>query len=214
MRWRRRCLSVPFAQNCEAMTRRDYDPSLGFNIENFRKIRGARDMRGRSRALLKALYGWRHGVCERLNRSPFMVIEDHFLMEIAIKKPRNLEALEAIKRLSNSVVRRYGKAIVEVVEGAWDAPVPPMRTPGEQRRGWKGPMGEGEGKVLGVLLDWRSEVAELEGLEGALIASKRVLERLAKERPREMESLLSVWGGDWLPWQVERYGEDVLHIVK
>jgi ribonuclease D len=209
-----RCLTVPFTQNCEAMTRRDYDPSASFNIEHFRKMRGAKDIRGRSRALLRALYGWRHTVCERINRSPFMVIEDYLLMEIATKKPRNLEALEAIKRLSNAVIRRYGRAIIEVIEREWDAPVPPARMPGEQGRGWKGPQGEGEGRALSMLLDWRAEVAELEGLEGALIASKRVLERLAKERPRDMESLLCVCAGDWLPWQVERYGEDVLHIVK
>jgi ribonuclease D len=99
-----------------------------------------------------------------------------------------------------------------VVEEAMTAEIPSPRAPRTQPRRWD-VSAEVDPALLKRLIAWRDEAAARDNIDSALVANRKILERLAKYKPADL-SLLTRACDDWLPWQVTRYGDHALAIIR
>jgi ribonuclease D len=209
---------TPFAEACRALEAKDYgDPAGGwgrsaFDPESFRKINGSKGLGGRGRAILRALYVWRHSRCEAENRAAIMVMEDRVLIDLARLRPQTPSALATIKGMSHRQLRHYGAAVLQVIEDAMTDAIPPARAPRAPRR-WDTPA-DLDPTLLKRLTAWRDEEATRDNIDGALVAPRKVLERLARYQPTDLSLLARACDSDWLPWQLTRYGDRALAVIR
>jgi ribonuclease D len=88
-------------------------------------------MRPVQRAVARELVGWRERTAEAMDRPGGFVLSDATLVELARRRPGNLEALEAIRGLPPQTFRRRGEELLRVLaRGAErEAPPPPPEPP-------------------------------------------------------------------------------------
>ena len=203
-------LQDEYAIECEAVAmaeprKREFDP------ERFRKIKGHGDLSEPQRGVLKAVYAWRNGVAEKLDRAPFRIVGDSSLLEMARKLPRDLEALSQIKGLGEWLVRENGADLLAAIARGESEPVsvrPPKRRP-------TGPlplrMDPGQRDRLGRLKRWREDEAKARGVGLQAILPSAVMKDLILEPPADATVLGEIVRVGKA--RAERYGEQILKIV-
>lgn len=82
-----------------------------FDTEAWRKLKGARDLDARGRAILRALWIGREERASALDRPPFKVLPESALVEIARRRPASHEELARIPGVTAVVLRRVGDFI-------------------------------------------------------------------------------------------------------
>lgn len=93
------------------------------NSERFRKLRGAGNLNRQSLAILQALVQWREGEAKKQNKPRGHVVKDPSLIAIAKAKLTDTDELEPTGGLSSKAHKRYGSAIIAVVEDVLAADV-------------------------------------------------------------------------------------------
>ncbi len=79
----------------------------------------------RARAVARALAAWRERTAMREDRPVGSVLADPTLVELAKRQPKTLEALEHIRGIHPSQIKRRGREILEaIVEGRESDPIP------------------------------------------------------------------------------------------
>jgi ribonuclease D len=82
----------------------------------------------RSRAVARELAAWRERTAAQEDRPVGSVLADPTLIEVAKRQPSSLDALEHIRGLHSSGIRRRGQAILTAIAGGRDAqPIPRER---------------------------------------------------------------------------------------
>jgi len=66
-------------------------------------------------ALLAALKAWRLEQARNQGVPPYVVFHDRTLIEIAQRRPGDLEALAAVSGVGAAKLERYGTAVLEVL---------------------------------------------------------------------------------------------------
>jgi ribonuclease D len=89
-----------------------------FDPEGWRRMRGARELDGAGRELLRALWILREERARDLDRPPFKVLADATLLEVARRRPRTADELGRIAGMTPSVLRRVGREVLEAVATA------------------------------------------------------------------------------------------------
>jgi ribonuclease D len=82
-----------------------------FDREGWRKLKGARDLDARGRAVLRALWIGREERASALDRPPFKVLPETALLEIARRRPASQDQLARIPGVTTVVLRRVGDFI-------------------------------------------------------------------------------------------------------
>lgn len=82
----------------------------------YRRIRRGRNLSAQGLAVLRELAEWRDCEARDRNRPPGSVLKDEFLVEIARKAPRTLEALRGFRGQPRREIERSGEAIIALVE--------------------------------------------------------------------------------------------------
>ena len=90
-------------------------------------VKGVRDLNGRQLAVLQALLEFRDEEARELDRPPFKVLGSDLLIEIAKAHPSSLEGLKNIRGVTERVVERYGKSLLEAIKKGNS--VPPEQYP-------------------------------------------------------------------------------------
>ena len=86
----------------------------------------------RARAVARALAAWRERTAQQEDRPVGSVLADPALVELAKRKPSNVAALEQIRGIHPSGIRRRGQAILDAIaQGAEAPPIP--REPSRER---------------------------------------------------------------------------------
>ena len=85
------------------------DPSLAIN-----RLKGARNLRGRSRAIATALATWREKEALRTNRPRQWIMRDSLLVDIAFACPQSMEDLADIEGLADKTIRRAGQEFLRI----------------------------------------------------------------------------------------------------
>jgi ribonuclease D len=186
---------------------REFDPWA------FLRVKGARALPERGRAVMRALVELRERRSQELDRPPFKVLANETLLRLAESKPANLQALRGVKGVTPYVLRRYGEDIVEAVRrGLEDKETVPDRAPpradpeSNERR-----MSFSAQKRHGRLKEWRAEKSTKSGRTTLAILPNPAMFEIAKEPPRDVAALGRVEGvGDH---RARLYGEEILRIL-
>ena len=153
----------------------------------------------KARAVAKELAAWREQTAATEDRPVGSVLADPALVELAKRHPSNLQALEQIRGLHPSGIRRRGPAILEAIAAGMKAPPIPREEP----RGRSDP----EDAPLIVLAEALLRARSLEaGLAYELVASRNELELIiAASRRGDPEPDVRTLEG----WRSELVGADL-----
>ena len=157
----------------------------------------------RARAVARELAAWRERTASDEDRPVGSVLADPALVELAKRHPSNLGALEQIRGIHPSGIRRRGTAILAAI--ATGVKAPPI--PRDEPRGRSEP----EDAPLIVLAEALLRARSLEaGLAYELIASRNELELIvAATRRRESEPDVRTLEG----WRSELVGADLRDLL-
>jgi ribonuclease D len=156
----------------------DVDPKLAIG-----RLKGARNMRGRRRAVAASLATWREEEALRANRPRQWIARDAALLEVATTLPDSIDALGKIDGLPAGLIRRSGKKILDAIANAGkaDADYRPPGAPNEAQK-----------SLLKQMQQYVAACAEDLGIAAETLASKRDLAAVIINGERESK-LLSGW---------------------
>jgi ribonuclease D len=157
------------------------------------RIRGSGLLRGRSAAVLRALWQWREKEAERADRPPFHVLRNEELLKAAVKfASGSVPDYRHFSVRRREAFREAAQAALRAPESAW---------PVSRRRFGTRPSNETvqRAEELGRR---RNRSAEELGLEPSFIAPRSTLEGIAADGTRAAALLV--------PWQRELLGVSVL----
>src|SRR6266542_1222350 len=105
--------------------RREFDRIAGaepreriFDLEGWRRMKGARELDEPGRAVLRALWIAREERARADDRPPFKVLAEQTMIELARRRPADDEAVARIPGVTPSVLRRMGAALRAAIAGA------------------------------------------------------------------------------------------------
>ena len=155
----------------------DIDPKLAVE-----RMKGARNLRGKRRAVAARLAAWRETEALRANRPRQWIAKDSALLEVAASMPDSIEALGRIDGMAAGLIRRSGESILSAVTASGgDDNYRPPAAPDEQQKA--------------LLKSVQKQVAECAadlGLAAETVASKRDLSAVIMGGDRASK-VLSGW---------------------
>jgi ribonuclease D len=173
------------------------------------RLKGARDLSGRSLAALRELVAWREGVAAERDLAPFRVLTNQVLLETARRLPRDPNGLESVPGLSPANARRWGKPLLGAVARAVSLPEAELpRFPKSPPRPRRDP--EMEARIE-RLKEARDRQAERLCLERGFLMPRSQMEDVARTAPRTQEELAAIEG--IRRWQVEALGEALVEAL-
>lgn len=174
----------------------------------WRKVRGARGLRGRKLAVLQEVAAWREREAQARDIPRQRVVADRVLAEIAKRAPKQPAQIERLRGLHPREAQRSSKAILEAVRRGVDRPeseVPDWGTVAPHVK-------DARVEMIAALLDavLRGVAAEM-NLSSRLLANRRDLEALARYRLAGLQASpdLPVLSG----WRRESVGEQLLQVL-
>jgi ribonuclease D len=93
-----------------------------FDVEGYRRLRGARALDAPGQALLREMWRAREELARELNRPPFKVVSEATMVRVAQARPPDLETLRKLPGVSEMLVRRIGPRLI--TSPAPDEPTP------------------------------------------------------------------------------------------
>ena len=178
-------------------------PDVDFSADSFWSINGIHDLNPRQKALLRELNIFRDGEARRRNRPPFKVFSDKTLVAVSQRLPRNVNELRGIRGLTDRVIRRYGRRLVQITQRSRRAPLP--RPPVRSRPP------EAISDRYDKLHQWRKEHARSRGVASDVVLSRETMWELARANPNTLDELTTI--NSLGNWRRTTYGEYILGIL-
>jgi len=110
-----------------------------------------------------------------------------------------------VKGITQVVVRRYGRGLLDAIRRGMDAPppLPPPRPPRPQNATLE---------RYEALRRWRKRRAEARGVEPDVLVSNETLFELAKRAPTDLDALAAL---DLLDsWKLQAYGAELVAVLR
>ena len=170
--------------------------------EGHLQLKGARTLRPRERAVLRALWEWRERVAESLDRAPFRVAGNDVLVALARVAPRTPAALAAAPLMPPTVARRYEGDLLDAI--AAGLAIPEQDLPRPERRPRYKPDPEADVRFQ-RLRELRARRAPEVGLDPGLILPNWAMQEIARLAPRTPEELDAI--AEIRRWQREVVGD-------
>jgi ribonuclease D len=166
-----------------------------FDELGYLRIKTARKLSAASLSVLRELYLMRDQKAREIDRPPFKVLGNRTLIEIAELQPRKLSELAEIKGITDLLIRRLGRDVLNAVRtgrASEHGPIPKLPSSGRRR------MDRHAERRLIALKQWRTRRAgELEMDPGVLCpnsALEAIAIRTAQGATRlEQQSELKGW---------------------
>jgi ribonuclease D len=169
------------------------------------KVKGASLLDPRSLAVLEALLKLREVRAQRSDLPPFKIFRNESLLELAAKKPLDLEELAAAKVLSRKQVDRYGAELVQEIHRAMA--IPEADLPAHPRAGRPNFPSSVRQRVKG-LKTWRDMRAKDLGMEPGILLNNALINDLALKNPRSLKEMEEIPG--LKKWQQNFFGQEIL----
>lgn len=150
------------------------------------QMKGARTLRARERAVLRALWEWRERLAESLDRAPFRVVGNDVLVALARAMPRTPGTLAAAPLMPPTIARRHGDELLEAI--AAGLAVPEQDIPRPERRPRYRPDPEADLRFQ-RLRELRARRAPEVGLDPGLIMPNWAMQEIARVAPRTVADL-------------------------
>ena len=186
-------------------------PETAFDPDDFARLKGARDLEPLQRQVLRELFILREKLSVELGRPPFKVIGNESLVMLAVGMPKSMYQLQRINGFSHGQIRRLGREVLEAVSRARDAG-PMAKLPRLPNREGTTGFSDEQSELHERLKQWRKVAAGEMQIDSAYLVNRHVLLRIALSRPKTAAVLAKIEGIE--PWQVERFGEAILDIVR
>ncbi|MCR4407067.1 MAG: ribonuclease D [Anaerolineae bacterium] len=177
----------------------------GFDPNGFWHIKGVHDLSPAGQAVLRELYLYRDEQARSRNLPPFKVLSNAVLIHLSERRPTTIGELRQVKGITQVVVKRYGRGLLDAIRRGWNAS--PPRLPERPPRPQNAVLERYE-----ALRRWRKRRAEARGVEPDVLISNETLFELAKRAPQDLEALAEL---DLLgPWKLETYGTELLAVLR
>ena len=171
-------------------------------------FKGAGKLGPRGLAALEELLQMRQKIAQQQNKPLFRIILNKSLLELAEKRPSNLNKLRKTEILGPKQIDRYGKNIVAAVTRALQ--VPAKNLPRYPRK--TAPMVPAiVAKRVKELRIWRDRMAQQLKVDPAIICTKALISSIAVQKPATMSSLSKM--KELKAWQVKEFGRDIINIL-
>lgn len=177
-----------------------------FDAEAWRKVKGAKDLGSRGRAVMASLWRWREAQAEAENRSPFRVMYPEQLAKMArvadAHGQKSLSKIEKFRSLKSSVAL---DDLVAAVQRGLSEPDPGAKKPPAAPR--KDPLSVGQQEKLSRLKEGRAAWADRLGLESGFLLSNQTLDRMARAEVRALDELRALEELDG--WRLSVLGTEI-----
>jgi ATP-dependent DNA helicase RecQ len=152
--------------------------------------------------LLSALKAKRRALAEAAKVPAYIIFNDKTLIDMAEKRPGNLDAMAGITGVGATKLERYGAMFLEVITGDAPAQVHPKRRALATR-------GDA-GAIFDLLFETQAALARGEcGTQKPLSCSTTHLTKIVSQKPRDLAALERILGDK----RVERFGDAFLEIL-
>lgn len=172
---------------------------------DFLKAKGARDLSGRSLAILRELFRLREEWARRADLPLFKVVSDEALVALAERRPRDIEGLRPLTGLPARMKERHAPDVLAAIRRG--EAVPEAELPRRERPTRLRPRPAFVRRV-DRLKAWRAEASERAELDPGLLLPQRLIDVLAAAPPDSIEDLARVPG--IRRWRVEEFGKGLL----
>lgn len=197
----------PCLQQCRWVARATAYSANPFNPEGWRRLRGTDKLNDESRSVLASLWVWRHELCEEINQAALHVIKDGALMKLTRKKPDSKNDLTRIGGIADVVFDEHADELLDVIAQARGKTPPPKELERERR---PRKSAEEYARFKG-LKKWRNKTVNELGIPSEFLATNATLSEIAADPPKDTEALAEF--GEILPWQLERFGAEIVRIA-
>jgi ribonuclease D len=170
--------------------------------EAYSRLKGVRTLSHTHKHVARALYAWRDTTAKAMDRAPFRVLGNEYIVEIARVAPTDLAKLGAVPRMPGSIVTRHGVELVGVVNEALHS------VPDDVPRARREPRARPDPAIetrLTRLKTLRTAQSALLGLEAGVLCPNATLFAIAEANPRRAADLDHV--NELRLWQREAMGE-------
>jgi ribonuclease D len=153
------------------------------------RLKGAKALPPRSRAVLRAIHHWRESKASDMDRAPFRVLGNDALLALAKGAPTTRAALGKLPGVPLSAVRRYGEELLGAVRAG--LATPPNRYPVIERS--KRSKIDKEAKQrLDRLKSLRNRTAKSLGVDVGVLCPNGTLEAITRAAPSSAQELRKV----------------------
>lgn len=157
-------------------------------------VKGVRDLNGRQLAVMQALLEFRDEEARELDRPPFKVLGNDLLIDIAKVHPSTQEGLRNIRGVTERIVVRYGKRLMEAIKKGGG--VPPDQCPRfekvERQR-----KSEAEVQRFERLKAASAHIANELDIDQAILCTNTTASTIASATPANIEAVMSTTLKSW-----------------
>jgi ribonuclease D len=192
----------------EALAKREW-PERDFDKLGYLRIKGARRMDPRALSVLRELYLLRDHRAREIDRPPFKVLGNRTLLEIAEKRPTRLADLGQIKGITDLLLRRMGREVVEAVKVGRKkdhGPIPRLQGNGRRR------MDRHTERRLVALKKWRATRAAELSMDPGVLCPNSALEAIAWTAPQESKDLRDL--PELKGWFLREFGSEATEVSR
>ena len=151
--------------------------------------------------LLSALKAKRRALAEAASVPAYVIFNDRTLIEMAEKRPENLDQMAGISGVGAKKLERYGDTFLQVITGAAET-VHPMR---------RKLAGRDSGGLFDRLLEVQADLARgQDGLDKPLTCSASLLAKVAQMRPQDEQAMARLLGDR----RADRFGAAFLDVLR
>lgn len=178
------------------------EPKEKLNGSSWRRFSGRKDVNPRELTILYELCHARDKIAEKMDRPPFKVVEDTFLLDIARSVPEKDVDLAGIG-LSAKQIRLWGGEMLAAVRRGVEAPLVKREQPKRPN--------EAMLKRLEKLKVWRKKIAQELKVESDIILPKQYLTVFAENPPKTLGDVELAM--EDTPWRFRNYGMQIFRLL-
>jgi ribonuclease D len=172
------------------------------------RVKGAFHLDPRGLAVLESLLRFREAQAQKSDLPPFKVVRNECLLELAVKKPLNVEELENGNILSRKQIARHGADLLREIHRAMSIPDKNLAA---YPRNERPVLSSSVRRRVKALKTWRDERARDLGIEPGILLNGALINELALKNPRAIEEMEEIPG--LRRWQQLHLGREILAVL-
>ena len=192
----------------EALVKREW-PEREFDALGYLRIKGARRLDPRGLSVLRELYLLRDHRAREIDRPPFKVLGNRTLLEIAEQRPTRLADLGQIKGITDLLLRRMGRDVLDAVKTGRKkdhGPIPRLQGNGRRR------LDRHTERRLMALKKWRGARAAELSMDPGVLCPNSALEAIAWRAPQASKDMREL--PELKRWFLREFGSEAAEVSR
>jgi ribonuclease D len=194
-------------EECSYLSKVRFSPSRHDPL--YLRVKGASRLDPRGLALLEALLEFREDQARKSDLPPFKILHNEALLELALRKPLQIDELGAGNVLGRKQIERFGSQLLREIHRALAIPDEALpQYPREARPD----LPPDTRRRVKALKTWRDRRAKSLGMEPGIFLNNSLIQDLAIKNPRSIEDLGAIPG--LKKWRQFHFGKEILAALK